>query len=104
MRAITSIAASVIAGLVVALAIYSYLDFYGHICTLSRVDAERLINTEIYNQKLDVKYLSSIEFDGSEQCSYSATYKSNNVHILYLVALDPVHGIDLRKWDYERDD
>ena len=84
--------------------VHTYLDFAGYICTLGEVDAKNSIYEEELRRGFDQKNLSAIEYNWPNQCSYSATYKSDQEHISYVVSQDLLHGVKLHMWDFNSDE
>ena len=83
--------------------IYAYLDLSETICTLTKEESEKMILKEIKRRGFNLSNLNTVEKD-INSCSYSALYSGAGEKIEYVVGLDPIHGIELRSWDFNRND
>ena len=71
-------------------------------CNISQEEARSIVLNELARQSLDPQFLSKPK-STPDRCSVDFEYRGHGTEISYVVASDPIHGLELRKWDHARD-
>ena len=68
-------------------------------CGIAESDARRIVLEELTKQRFDPELLSA-PVRTPDSCSISFEYDGGGAKISYVIAHDPLHGLELHRWDH----